>query len=251
MAQGKKSFVLYTDLLEVAEELTDKEAGLLFKTILRYVNDLNPETPKEIKLAFIPIKQDLKRDLKRYEDKCKKNQENIRKRWNTNEKEKIQSNTNIYDGKNRINSYSVNVNVNDNVNVNVNDNVSSKEDDIYCAEVSEIASTLPAISCPKNHPNGFDVLESDVAKWQEVYLGIDVKYELKKMELWLTANPKSRKTYEGMPRFINSWLSRAQDESSRRNKNTRPSEPPATDGEEVGFKELTYDDIFLNGGGNQ
>lgn len=65
MAVGKKSFILYTDLLHTFEGLDDQEAGKLIKHLLRYVNDMNPEAPdKLIKIAFEPIKQMLKRDLK-------------------------------------------------------------------------------------------------------------------------------------------------------------------------------------------
>lgn len=68
MAENKRSFLLYSDLIYVAEKLSDKQAGLLLKTILRYVNDLNPVVDDPyVDLAFEPIKQALKRDLKKYE----------------------------------------------------------------------------------------------------------------------------------------------------------------------------------------
>ena len=77
MAENKKSFLLYCDLLEVAKELDDKSRGELFLYILKYVNDLNPEPPNElIKMLFIPIKQQLKRDLKKYENICNRNKTN-------------------------------------------------------------------------------------------------------------------------------------------------------------------------------
>ena len=70
MAENKKSFILYTDLLEMISELDDKTAGELFKHILKYVNDLDPITKNPlVKLAFIPVKQSLKRDLKKYDNK--------------------------------------------------------------------------------------------------------------------------------------------------------------------------------------
>ena len=40
MAENKKSFVLYADLLKVVEQLPDEIAGKLFKIILTYVNDI-------------------------------------------------------------------------------------------------------------------------------------------------------------------------------------------------------------------
>ena len=54
--------------------------------------------------------------------------------------------------------------------------------------------------------------EGDVIAWQRTYPAVDVHQELKKMDSWLDANPKKRKTKQGIKRFINSWLSRAQDQ---------------------------------------
>lgn len=69
MAENKKSFLLYCDLIHTIEELTDDEAGRLIKHVLRYVNDLNPEAPDRLtKISFEPIKQALKRDLLKYEN---------------------------------------------------------------------------------------------------------------------------------------------------------------------------------------
>ena len=68
MAKEKNSFVLYTELIETVDELTNEQAGVLFKHILRYVNDQNPDAPDEMtRLLFIPIRQNLKRDLKKWE----------------------------------------------------------------------------------------------------------------------------------------------------------------------------------------
>ena len=66
--KGKKSFVLYADLKNTLDKLPDDAAGKLFKTILDYVNDLNPEPGDLVtQVAFEPIKQQLKRDLSKWE----------------------------------------------------------------------------------------------------------------------------------------------------------------------------------------
>jgi hypothetical protein len=68
MAENKKSFVAYCDWQETFEELSDEEAGKLVKHLFNYVNDKNPQTSDKLtKMCFIPIKQSLKRDLKKYE----------------------------------------------------------------------------------------------------------------------------------------------------------------------------------------
>lgn len=77
MAEGKKSFVLYTDLLKVVEQLPDELAGKLFKIILQYVNDI--EVCVEdllLKIAFEPIKNQLKRDLKNWEKRAERSRNN-------------------------------------------------------------------------------------------------------------------------------------------------------------------------------
>jgi hypothetical protein len=68
MAENKKSFLLYTDVHFTVKKLTDEQAGKLFKHILGYVNDENPVMDDIlIDLVFEPIKQSLKRDLRKYE----------------------------------------------------------------------------------------------------------------------------------------------------------------------------------------
>jgi hypothetical protein len=86
MAKDKKSFLLYCDTIHTVDKLSNEKAGELFKHILAYVNDMNPTANDFIiELAFEPIKQSLKRDLIKYEDKRLKNKENAYKRWHTDD----------------------------------------------------------------------------------------------------------------------------------------------------------------------
>lgn len=87
MAEHKKSFLLYCDLIHTIEKLPDDKAGVLFKHILKYVNDKNPTTEDlVVDLVFEPIKQQLKRDLETWRlSKFDKSQNGILgnlKRWN-------------------------------------------------------------------------------------------------------------------------------------------------------------------------
>ncbi len=68
MATDKKSFILYCDTIHTVKKMTKVKAGELFLIILKYVNDENPEiTDPLLDLVFEPIKQQLKRDLRKYE----------------------------------------------------------------------------------------------------------------------------------------------------------------------------------------
>jgi hypothetical protein len=79
MAENKKSILVYADWIDKFEELEDDEAGRLIKHFFRYVNDLNPEYPdRTTKLMFIDIKNALKRDLVKWEDKSPQRSEKAR-----------------------------------------------------------------------------------------------------------------------------------------------------------------------------
>lgn len=83
MADWKKSFLIYCDLIHTVKKMSNEDAWLLLKHMLEYTNDKKPEPPNTVvDLVFEPIKQQLKRDLRSYEEKCAKNKENVMKRWN-------------------------------------------------------------------------------------------------------------------------------------------------------------------------
>lgn len=82
MAENKKSVKIYTEWKTQFSYLSDEDAGKLIKHLFAYVNDENPDDPDGvIGMAWVFIKQQLKRDLKKYEALCEKNKENVRKRW--------------------------------------------------------------------------------------------------------------------------------------------------------------------------
>jgi hypothetical protein len=131
MAENKKAFVAYCDWLESFEELTDEEAGKLAKHLFRYVNDLNPEPPDKItKMCFIPIKQSLKRDLVKYEERADRARENGAKGG----RPKTQKTQSVISEPKKPDSVNVSVSVNDNVSV------SSKDDGIKTPSLEEVIS---------------------------------------------------------------------------------------------------------------
>lgn len=69
MATGKNSFLFYKDWKEIFDSLeTKEEKGELIDHILNYVNDKDPEPLTGVlRMAFVPIKLALKRDLKSWE----------------------------------------------------------------------------------------------------------------------------------------------------------------------------------------
>lgn len=77
MAENKKSFVLYVDQKNTVDKLPDEIAGKLLKLIYSYCNDENPVVEDlMLDIAFEPIKQQLKRDLVKYEQRAKNSRKN-------------------------------------------------------------------------------------------------------------------------------------------------------------------------------
>ena len=139
MAENKKSFILYCDQKGVWDKLDDAQAGRLIKHIISYVNDDNPVAPDFItELAFEPIKQSLKRDLKKWE-----NQQTQRSEAGKRSAEVRKRNAKLAErDSTTVNERSISSTVNGSVSVNVNDNVSvsSKDDGMKPPSLEEVIS---------------------------------------------------------------------------------------------------------------
>ena len=91
------SFILYEDSRIFINRLNNSQRGELLLAIFNYVcdgviSDFNDDVM--LQMCFDMIKAYLDRDEKKYQQKCKKNKENIEKRWAKN---RNQSNTKVYD----------------------------------------------------------------------------------------------------------------------------------------------------------
>lgn len=91
-----------------------------------------------------------------------------------------------------------------------------KKEVSICAEPTALAlvDDPVLITLPTNRPNqAYRVLQSHFDQFTVLYPAVDVPQELRGMAGWLIGNPKNAKTASGMPRFINAWLSKAQNRS--------------------------------------
>ena len=156
MAEDKKSFVLYSDLIHTVKKMPKEKQGELFMTILAYVNDENPTVDDlMVELVFEPIKLQMKRDLAKYESTKERRKEagriaglksgEARKvivpELNQNEPKRTNG------SKNEPNEH-VTDTVNGNVTVNVNDTVN----DILLKKETKDNSTPNGVVGLKNQP---------------------------------------------------------------------------------------------------
>jgi hypothetical protein len=184
MAKDKKSFVLYADLIHTIEKMPDNSAGKLFKHVLLYVNDKNPTTDDIlVELTFEPIKQQLKRDLAKYENKREQWSEagkrsaeakkaakspDINKEAISTDVNEVQRTLTTVNETQRpltvVNSVATvsTVNVNDNVNVTVNDNVTVIKNNIDTRKLKFSESLKPYLDV-----YGKDMLNDFYLYWTE------------------------------------------------------------------------------------
>jgi hypothetical protein len=83
MSKIRKSFILHHDSLNVLDDLTDDQAGLLFKAIKAY--HLGDELTLDVltNIAMSPFRNQFDRDALKYEKLCEKNRLIAETRYNT------------------------------------------------------------------------------------------------------------------------------------------------------------------------
>lgn len=72
----KKSFIIHIDALDVLTDLTDEQAGQLFKAISEYHKTGKNSLTGLMSAVFIPFKNQFDRDAEKYESICERNKNN-------------------------------------------------------------------------------------------------------------------------------------------------------------------------------
>jgi hypothetical protein len=122
MAKDKKSFILYCDQQGLFNKLPDEIAGKLIKHIFAYVNDEDPiASDLLLEIAFEPIKLQLKRDLRKYDDYIDKQRLNGAKGGRPSKPTETQITQPFFQEPKKAD------NVNGNENDNDNDNATNKK----------------------------------------------------------------------------------------------------------------------------
>lgn len=153
---SRKSFIVYLDLLDSLDELSDAQAGKLFKTIKAYHRSIAAGATQECvanfegllkdfvnRLAFAPFRAAFERDAEKYHDKCRRYSENgkkggrPRKEENDGLSHKPELTTAFSKKQSVFEKAKKADNVNDNDNVNAEDKSSSSPSPPDVVEVEE------------------------------------------------------------------------------------------------------------------
>lgn len=84
MASERKSFIIHKDSLEILDQLSDEQAGKLFKAIFQYQKTGDFEQFDQFtKIILTPFISQFRRDEDKWLNVVERNKANIAKRWNT------------------------------------------------------------------------------------------------------------------------------------------------------------------------
>lgn len=134
------SFILYTSYYAIIEGLSDEQLGQLTRAIFIYARDGKIiELEPVVRMAFSFIRDNIDRNADKYQKKCEKMRENIKKRWEKKQADNevnIQKNTNVESDTDVYKSIQKNTDVyksslydNDNDNKNEYDNVNENDNE--------------------------------------------------------------------------------------------------------------------------
>jgi hypothetical protein len=76
MSSERKSFIIHKDSLSILDDLTDEQAGKLFKAIKSYHDNTEYQVDNLIKIAMSPFKNQFDRDAGKYTDTVERNRIN-------------------------------------------------------------------------------------------------------------------------------------------------------------------------------
>ena len=133
---NKKSFVIYCDIGDQLELLTDEQVGVLFRSVVKYASNEEELSSNDgmVKLLFSVIKKQIDRDTEKYKTVCERRREAGSKGGKQKVANAKQNLANVADNDN--DSDNVNDNVSTEVDIKEN-TIVSKKDDLSLSSPSE------------------------------------------------------------------------------------------------------------------
>ena len=248
-------FKVYTDWNDAIDLLTDEEAGQMLKAVYAYVLRGEKRSKRDrLDIFLSTVYHVLSRDREKFDltvaEETQKKEELRKKRIEAGRKGAILkyakeahacTDQHMQDGAGTSSVLTEAASVchdmpdkNKNIDIDTNidtdtetekDSEREKEEEKdgegeeeydYCSEPPSAVSELPVEEIPLNDGRMYPLFRKDVDEYARLYPAVDIGQELRNIRGWCMANPERRKTKRGVNRFINGWLSKAQDKGGRK-----------------------------------
>jgi hypothetical protein len=117
-------------------------------------------------------------------------------------------------------TYNANLRIDKDIDIDIDKDIyKDKDNNTYSPDLKDKSGQKPKINFNFSTSIWENITDNNKKIWIEAYPACDIEQELKKMKAWIiSAGAKGHK--KDWLRFINSWLSRAQDRSGNVNKKT-------------------------------
>ena len=211
MKKNAPGFILEKDQKIIIDELSNEEAGIIFKAIYEYeATKEEPPLDKTLKIVFKQIKVKLDFYDEKYNTTCETNRKNIQNYWNkvndTNEYDRIRSNTmatnKIKEKKSKVNKIKENkknINTNESKLNNNNININKSERD-----QSFTPTASPTLAEIYNYACSLDINDKDYCeKFYNHYESIG----------WVNGTGREIKNWKLV---FNNWLKKDNKQNDRR-----------------------------------
>lgn len=223
-AKSKRDYVaLPYEYLDEMDELDDAEFGRLVRALIRYGMTGEPmllSGNERFYAKRIMAREDRYREsyTKKTSSKSDAGKAGAAARWQTIADDSNAWQTIADDSKSCEHKKSDDkigyTKTNTNTKTNTKTNTDSLPPDVGKLDNSAelLASTsTPVVKLPLNDGTEYAVTEEQSQEWAGLYPAVDVIQQLRGMRAWLLANPRRRKTRNGINAFVVNWLSREQD----------------------------------------
>lgn len=224
----RDGIVFYRSFYEAIKELPDEQMAACVRAIMDYgLDGKEPESAGIAKSIYLMAKPQIDANNQRYLNGSKGGRPKTERKPSDNQKKPKQTEQEpreeFQEPKEK-----------------VKEKEKEKDKDLKdsCPEAKSAPASPPAISFVLNDGSMYDITENDVVIYQQLYPGIDVMQNLRKIVGWCDANPKNRKTRAGAKRFVNAWLSREQDRATVKRE---PTVKPQSKNRFNNFHQRDYD----------
>lgn len=236
----KKSFVMYSSWATMITEMPDEQAAQLIKAICAHqIGKEYTITDPMVCAVYSMIEEQMNADADSYAERCQKRSENAKRQWEQKQKDadasekmqmhasasekmqvhasafqKMQMHASAGDTDTESDSeYESDTESDSDKELNTLKNTSYSSCSERFENPSEPEADVEAIQL--NDGSDWRPTQKDYEEWQRLFPAVDVPEQFRKMRSWSLSNPALRKTKRGIKRFVNTWLSRAQDNSHR------------------------------------
>lgn len=226
----RDGIVFYRSFYEAIKELPDEQMAACVRAIMDYgLDGKEPESAGIAKSIYLMAKPQIDANNQRYLNGSKGGRPKTERKPSDNQKKPKQTEQEpreeFQEPKEKVKE---------------KEKEKDKDKDLKdsCPEVKSAPASPPAISFVLNDGSMYDITENDVVIYQQLYPGIDVMQNLRKIVGWCDANPKNRKTRAGAKRFVNAWLAREQDRATVKRE---PTVKPQSKNRFNNFHQRDYD----------